>query len=70
MDKREVWLGSPPAEVAGAEGWMLDETTVREIMVRVGRGEGFKRIARKLGVDRNTVRRWARLGCWQPRQHR
>ena len=27
-----------------------------------------KQIARELGVDRNTVRRWARLGCWQPRQ--
>jgi hypothetical protein len=29
-----------------------------------------KQIARELGVDRNTVRRWARLGCWQPRQRR
>jgi transposase-like protein len=31
---------------------------VREIVARKERGEGIKRIARELGVDRKTVRRW------------
>jgi hypothetical protein len=25
---------------------------------------------RELGVDRKTVKRWLRLGAWQPRRHR
>jgi transposase len=41
---------------------------VREIVARQERGEGLKRIARALGVDRKTVRRWLRLGGWQPRR--
>ncbi len=28
----------------------------------------MKRIARELGVDRKTVKRWLKLGVWQPRQ--
>ena len=32
--------------------------------------EGVKRIARELGVDRKTVRRWLRVGGWQPRRPR
>src|SRR5260370_35631113 len=34
------------------------------------RGEGSRRIARELGVDRKTVRRWLKAGQWQPRQYR
>src|SRR5690348_3671203 len=35
---------------------------VREMVARAQRGEGAKRIARELGVDRKTVKRWLRLG--------
>lgn len=40
------------------------------MLARVAQGEGVKRIARELGVDRKTVKRWKRLGQWQPRQGR
>ena len=49
---------------------MLRGDLVREIVARKERGEGVKRIARELGVDRKTVRRWLRLGGWQPRRPR
>lgn len=49
---------------------MLRADLVREIMARRERGEGIRRIARELGVDRKTVKRWLRLGGWQPRQAR
>ena len=49
---------------------MLKGDLVREIVARKERGEGAKRIARELGVDRKTVRRWLRLGGWQPRRLR
>ena len=48
---------------------MLREDVAREIIVRTERGEGVKRIARELGVNRKTVQRWRRLGGWRP-QHR
>ena len=41
-----------------------------EIIARKERGEGIKRIARELGVDRKTVKRWLKLGEWQPGQRR
>jgi transposase len=49
---------------------MLREELVREIMARKERGEGIKGIARELGIDRKTVKRWLRLRSWQPRQSR
>jgi len=49
---------------------MLGADLVREMVARRERGEGVKRIARELGVDRKTVKRWLRLGAWQPRQNR
>ena len=49
---------------------MLRGDLVREIVARKERGEGVKGIARELGVDRKTVRRWLRLGGWQPRRPR
>jgi transposase len=48
---------------------MLRADSVREMLARARRGEGAKRIARELGVDRKTVKRWLRLGAWQPRRH-
>ena len=49
---------------------MLRADLVREMVARKERGEGVKQIARELGVDRKTVKRWLRLGSWQPRQPR
>jgi len=47
---------------------MLGADLVSEMVARKDRGAGIKQIARELGVDRKTVRRWLKLGAWQPRQ--
>lgn len=47
---------------------MLGADLVSEMVARKDRGEGIKQIARELGVDRKTVKRWLRVGAWQPRQ--
>ena len=47
---------------------MLGQELVREMIARRERGDGIKQIARELGVDRKTVKRWLRLGSWQPRR--
>ena len=52
-----------PTEEAG----MLREDGVREVLARLQRGEPIKAIARELGVARNTVKRWQRVGGWRPR---
>jgi transposase len=59
---------SPTTEPRSAEEPMLGAELVQEMVARRERGEGIKRIARELGVDRKTVKRWLRLGTWQPRQ--
>lgn len=46
---------------------MLREDVVREVLARLGRGEAVKTIARTLGIDRKTVKRWRRKGAWRPR---
>ena len=61
---------SQPTEAGLAEERMLRAELVREMVARQARGEGAKRIARELGVDRKTVKRWLRLGRWQPRRSR
>jgi transposase len=66
-DEREQVV-SLSTEAGLAEERMLREELVREMVARRERGEGIKRIARELGVDRKTVKRWLRLGEWQPRQ--
>jgi hypothetical protein len=55
-------------EAASAEERMLRGALVREMVARRERGEGIERIARELGVDRKTVKRWLKLGGRQPRQ--
>lgn len=59
-----------PNRAGSAEERMLRADLVQEMVARKERGEGVKRIARELGVDRKTVKRWLRLGSWQPRQAR
>ena len=70
MDERLDRVVSLPRESGLAEERMLRGDLVREIVARKERGEGIKRIARELGVDRKTVRRWLRFGGWQPRRPR
>ena len=41
---------------------MLREDLVREIAARRERGESTRYIARELGVNRKTIRRWLRIG--------
>lgn len=61
---------SLPTEACAAEEQMLRADLVQEMVARKERGEGAKRIARELGVDRKTVKRWLKLGSWQPRRSR
>ena len=63
-------VGSPPCDHHRSEELMVREDTVQEMLARLARGEGVKTIARDLGVDRKTVKRWRRLGRWQPRRGR
>jgi transposase len=58
----------PSTASGSAEERMLGADLVSEMVARKDRGEGIKQIARELGVDRKTVKRWLRLGLWQPRQ--
>ena len=67
MDEIKGSVGSVPASWDAREGPVLQEDRVREILSRLERGEGIKAIARELGVDRKTIKRWRRLGGWQPR---
>src|SRR6516164_1966599 len=70
MEEAQDRIGSPSTETGGTEERMLGADLVREMVARQERGEGIKRIARELGVDRKTVKRWLKLGGWQPGQRR
>jgi transposase/ribosomal protein S19 len=70
MEAEQDRVVSLPAESGSAEERMLRVDLVREIMARKERGEGVKLIARELGIDRKTVKRWLRCGAWQPRRAR
>jgi hypothetical protein len=59
----------PSTQNGAAEERMLGEDLVREIGARRDRGESTRQIARELGVDRKTLRRWLRIGGWRPRQN-
>ena len=43
-------VASPPVPAGTAEERMVAEDVVREIMARLGRGDGVKAIARELGL--------------------
>ena len=50
----------PSTAGESAEERMLRADLVSEMVTRKDRGEGIKQIARELGVDRKTVKRWLR----------
>jgi DNA-binding NarL/FixJ family response regulator len=58
MEEARDRIVSSPREAGAVEERMLGTELVREIVARKERGEGVKRIARELGVDRKTVKRW------------
>jgi len=68
MEEEQKRIISLSTEVGLAEERMLGQELVREMIARRERGDGIKQIARELGVDRKTVKRWLRLGEWQPRR--
>ena len=70
MEDAQDRIVSPSTESGWAEEMMLGAELVREMVARKQRGEGVKKIARELGVDRKTVKRWLKLGAWRPRQSR
>ncbi len=70
MDDQRTDVGSTPVAGAPVEGWMLREDVVREVLARLARGEQVKAIARELGVDKKTIKRWRQRGAWRPRTPR
>jgi transposase len=67
MDTEIRPVGLPSGVDIPAEAPMIREDVVREMLARLARGEGIKRIARELGVDRKTVKAWRRRDGWRPR---
>ena len=69
MEEHLEGVAFPSTQSGAAEERMLREDLVREVAARRERGESTRRIARELGVDRKTIRRWLRIGGWRPRQN-
>ena len=67
MDETQRGVGSTAASGTPVEGWMLREDIVREVLARLARGEHVKAIARELGVDKKTIKRWRQRGAWRRR---
>jgi transposase len=63
MEPERGEVAPPPKEVL-----MVEPETIRLMRDYFRRGWGAKRIARKLGISRNTVRRYLRLGDAAERQ--
>src|SRR5213593_2758412 len=70
MEQELLAVPSPSIPAGSAEGTMVQEEVVREILARLERGERVKRIARELGVDKKTVKRWRHLGGWHAQRRR
>jgi transposase len=67
MTETATDVRSTPAAGSPVEGRMPREDIVREVLARLSRGEGVKTIARELGLDKKTVKRWRARGAWRPR---
>lgn len=50
------------------ERMLRTDLVVQEMVKRLERGEGIKRIAPELAVDPKTVKRSLKLGRWQPQR--
>jgi transposase len=70
MENTVSEVSLPSIILESAEGMMLKEDEVREVLSRIERGEKIKAIARELGVDRKTVKRWRRLGGWRAQKRK
>ena len=70
MENRAGALSLPSIDSGSAEGLMLKEDEVREVLARIERGEKIKTIARELGLDRKTIKRWRRLGGWRAQKRK
>jgi len=70
MEEGRGRIVSLPTAGGTAEERMLGADLVSEMVARKDPGEGIKQIAWRLGADRKTVKRWLKLGAWQPRQVR
>lgn len=66
MKPRDELMASPRAEVQP----MIEPEIVRQMRVLLARGWGAKRVAKELGIARNTVRRYQRGGVDAERQER
>lgn len=58
MDHQTKDVGSTPVPGAPVEGGMLREDVVREVLARLARTAHVKAIARELGIDKKTIKRW------------
>jgi transposase len=70
MDETMTAVASLPVPGGTAEERMVQEDVVREILARLARGDGVKAIARELGLDRKTVKRWRARGAWRAQRRR
>lgn len=70
MEEQAINVSLPPIGKESAEGLMLKEDAVREIISRLERGEKVKAVARELGVDRKTIKRWRRAGGWRAQRRK
>src|SRR5262245_37404740 len=66
MEAQVSPVGSPSGGMNPTEVRMRADV-VREILARLTRGDGVKRIAREVGVDRKTVKAWRERRAWRAR---
>jgi transposase len=67
---RDIVCGSPAVALPVAEVPMIEPDSVRQLRDLHRQGWGTKRIARELGLARNTVKRYLRLGAAAEKQER
>lgn len=65
MDERGEAVVFPLRIAHSVEETMLREDVVGELLGWLARGEEVRTIARALGVDRKTVKRWRAIDDWR-----
>lgn len=61
---------SPSRVHPSTEETILREDVVQELLARLERGESVESIARELGINRRTVKRWRQRGAWRRQARR